>query len=75
MICKFSVIKLINNINYIIRQKKLRKCAVAKTAGFSKQQFSDMLNGRKIIRAEYIPQIAYALDVTVAELFIDDSSK
>ena len=57
-------------INTLIAQKGLMQKAVALKAGFSEQQFSDMLNGRKVIRAEYIPLIAKALEVTPNDLFI-----
>lgn len=42
---------------------------VAERAGFTEQQFSDMLNGRKTIKAEYLPAIAKALEVTPNDLF------
>lgn len=45
--------------------------AVAERAGFTEQQFSDMLNGRKVIRAEYLPAIANAMGVHVSDLFMD----
>ncbi len=50
-------------IKVILEEKALRQGAVAMRAGFSPQQFSDMLNGRKVIKAEYIPSIANALGV------------
>lgn len=60
---------LICNIRRVIKEKGLKQCAVAKKAGFSPQIFSAMLNERKIITAEHIPNIAYALDVSVNELY------
>ena len=45
--------------------------AVAERAGFSKQQFSDMLNGRKIIKPCDILAISSALEMDVGELFTD----
>ena len=50
----------------------LKQCVVARRAGFSEQQFTDMLHGRKTIKAEYMPKIAKAIDVNVAELFPDE---
>ena len=47
----------------------MRKKVVAERAGFTDQQFSDMLNGRKVIRAEYVLPIAKALMVDITELF------
>lgn len=60
---------IINNIKRVIRLKGLKQCAVAKKAGFSPNAFSSMLNERKIIMAEYIPDIALALGVGVNELY------
>lgn len=57
------------NISRIIRQKGLVQRAVVERAGFTANQFCDMLNGRKTLKADYIPQIASALDVPIAELF------
>jgi len=54
-----------------IASKGLYQKAVAERAGFTEQQFSDMLNGRKIIRAEYLPAIAKAIGVSMDELFAD----
>lgn len=57
------------NIVKIISSKGLKQSAVAKKAGYSKQQFSDMLNGRRIIRPLDTKAIAIALEVDVNELF------
>jgi len=53
--------------------KGLYQKAVAERAGFTEQQFSDMLNGRKVIRAEYLPAIAKVLGVNISDLFADTS--
>lgn len=50
-------------------EKGMIQKVVAERAGFSNQQFSDMLNGRKVIRADYLPDIAKALGVSVNEIF------
>ena len=60
---------LIFNIRRIIKDKGLKQCAVAEKAGFSPRLFSSMLNERKFILAEYIPNIATALGVDVNELY------
>lgn len=64
----FSIAKAIAKIT---RSKGLYQKYVAEKAGFTEQQFSDMLNGRKVIRAEYIPTIANALGVSINDLFVD----
>jgi len=55
--------------------KGLYQKAVAERSGFTDQQFSDMLNGRKIIRAEYLPQIAKALGINIGDLFANGSDE
>ena len=57
------------NIQRIIDEKELKKKGVAKRAGLSAQMMSDMIAGRKVIRADMVPAIASALDVPIMELF------
>ena len=57
------------NIRATIKMSGMVQGVVATRSGFTEQQFSDMLNGRKTIRAEYIPQIADALGCTPNDLF------
>ncbi len=59
------------NISCIIQNKGLVQRAVAERAGFSAQQFSDMLNGRKIIKPCDILAISNAIGVSVGDLFVD----
>lgn len=56
-------------IERIIKDKGFIMSAIAQKSGFSAQQFSDMLNGRKIIRADYVTPIAKAMGVSVQEIF------
>lgn len=58
------------NIRKIIKEKGLKKVTVAKQAGLTKQQFSDMITNRRIIKVSEVNQIANALGVTIEELFI-----
>jgi len=60
------------NIVKIIEEKGLVKKGVAKRAGMTQQALSDILAGRKVIRADMVPTIARALNVGIAELFEDD---
>lgn len=64
-----------HEIKMTIREKGMLQKAVAKRAGFSEQQFSDMLNGRKLILACHVPAIASALGVTPNDLFRGSSQK
>ena len=51
-----------------IAEKGLVQKSVANRAGFSEQQFSDMLNDRKIIRACDLFRISEALGVDLVDL-------
>ncbi len=54
-----------------IVERGLRQKIVASQAGFTEQQFSDMLNGRKIIKANDLFRIADALGVEAADILAD----
>ena len=57
------------NASRIIKEKCLKQCALAERAGYSKQQFNDMLRGRKVIKDNDIYRIASALEVDANALF------
>ena len=57
------------NIDRIIRERGLKQGSVADKANFSKQQFSDMLNGRKIIKICDVVAISAALGVNISDLY------
>ena len=62
--------EVISNIKNIIETKGIKQGVVAERAGFTPQDFSNMLNERrKLIRIEHIPRIAGALDVDINDLF------
>lgn len=56
------------NIKRMIQRKGLIQKAVAERAGFTEQQFSDMLNDRRIIRACDLFRISMALGIEIADL-------
>ena len=60
---------LAKNIATIIRERGVKQYIVAKKAGFEAQEFSDMLNGRNVIKACDIPTIASALGLTPNDLY------
>lgn len=60
---------IIFNINSLINRKGLKKCFVAEQVGMSLQQFSDTLNGRRMLKPDEIPAIAQVLGVTPNDLF------
>lgn len=57
------------NIKRLAQISGYKQSAIAKKSGLTPKEFSDMLNGRKIIRPEYIMPIAGALGVTPNDLF------
>ena len=57
-----------DNLSNIIKEKCLKQCTVAQKAGYSKQQLTDMLKGRKRIKETDILSLASALDVDVSVL-------
>lgn len=57
------------NVEEIITRKCLKQSAVAEKAGYSKQQFNDMLRGRRVIRDIDVLKIMLALEVDANELF------
>lgn len=60
---------IINNIRRLISERGMKQGFVAEQAGFTVQEFSHMMNGRKVLSAVYIPRIAAALGVSYNELF------
>ena len=63
------------NIIRIIDEKGLVKKGVAARAGMTKQALSDVIAGRKVIRADMVPTLARALGVGVMELFREENEK
>lgn len=67
-----------NRVREIIKEKGLKQTAIAEKAGFSTQEFSDMLNGRRLMRAVDIASIISALRgvrVDANYLFMVDSAE
>ncbi len=60
---------LIQNIRIVLKESGIKHKVVAERAGLTPQMFSDMLNGRKIITAEHVLEIAKALNVDVNVLY------
>lgn len=61
---------VITNIKKIIDRKGMKQGFVAEKAGFTPQEFSNVLNERrKLLRVEHLSRVANALDVTVNDLF------
>ena len=60
---------VVSNIENISKEKGLKQGFIAEKAEIPEKTFSDMLNGRCIIKACHIPKLAKALGVTPNELF------
>ena len=60
---------LANNIARVIESRGIKQYVIAQKAGLSKQEFNDMLKGRRVIKACDIPLIAAALDLTPNDLY------
>ncbi len=56
-------------IKTLIAEKGLLQRAVAQRAGYTPQQFSDMLNNRKVIKAIDLIPISGALGVGVQDIY------
>ena len=57
------------NIYQIMEEKRQKQSAVAVAAGYPVKKFNDMLRGRKVIRADDIPNICKGLGVSPNEFF------
>lgn len=62
-----------DNTRRIITERGLKNRAVAERAGFSENQFSAILNKRRVVRDIDVIAIARALGVTPNELFAGTS--
>lgn len=61
---------IISNIKQLINDKGMKQGVVAERAGFTPQEFSNILNDRrKLLRVEHLWDIAQAMGVTVNELY------
>lgn len=61
---------VITNVKHIIENKGMKQGVVAERAGFTPQEFSNVLNERrKLLRVEHLLPVANALGVTVNDLY------
>lgn len=60
---------LSNGIKVIIAKKGLKNIYVAERAGFTPQELSDMLNGRRLIKACDVTKLALAMEVKEGEIY------
>lgn len=57
-----------SGLKNIIKQKKYRNLQVAKKTGYTPQQLSDMLNGRRLIKPCDILRLSAAVDASFDEI-------
>lgn len=56
-------------IKVIIAQKGLKNLYVAEKSGYTPKELSDMLNGRRLIKACDIPKLAHVLGVETSDIY------
>ncbi len=56
-------------VQIIITRKGLKNLYVAEKAGLTQQELSDMLNGRRLIKACDVPRLAFAMEVEEADIY------
>ena len=61
---------IIQNIRKIIKERGLKQNFVANRAGFTPQEFNNILCSRQLLKTESIVNLCNALDVTPNELFL-----
>ena len=67
MFLKKSIIA--GNIRAIVDERGYKHAVIAKRAGYTRQQFSDMLTGRKLILADDCFRICDAIGCSYNDLF------
>lgn len=60
---------LSKGIQIIIAEKGFKNLYVAQKAGFTSQELSDMINGRRLIKACDVPRLATALGVEAGDIY------
>lgn len=59
----------VSGLKTIIARAGLKNLHVAKKAGFTPQELSDMFNGRRLIKACDIPKFAHVLGVKTDDIY------
>lgn len=57
-------------LEIIIKEKGMKYVYVAEKAGYTKQELSDMLNGRRLIKACDIPKLAAVIGVAIDDIYV-----
>lgn len=67
--------EIVLNIRHLVKESGMKQKAIAEKIKVTENEFSAMLNNRKVIKAEYIPLIALALHVTPNDLLLFDNNQ
>lgn len=67
--------EFVSNIRRLVKDSGMKQKAIAKKVKVTEKEFSDMLNKRRTIKAEYIPLIALALNVTPNDLLLFNDNR
>lgn len=60
------------NLEAILCRKGIKKVFLARQAGMTPQELSDIINGRRLVKACEIPVLARSLGVGVGDLFAQE---
>ena len=61
--------KMYERIRNIARETGLKQYVLAERCGFSARDFSMIINGKKPLYADYLPQICKGLNITPDDLY------
>lgn len=53
----------------VIKEKGVKQIYVAEKAGYTAQELNDMLNGRRLIKANDVLRLSLALEVTADDIY------
>lgn len=63
------MLEVAQNVRNILNEQGLKHYVIAEKIGYNKQQFCDLLNGRRTFTANDIAKICSVLNVTPNDLF------
>lgn len=61
--------KVCERLKLYIKDRGLKQCAVAKKSGFTENQFSQILNGKRSVSADELEIICNAMNATPNDIY------
>lgn len=61
--------RVCERLKIYIKSKGLKQCAVAEKAGFTENQFSQILNGKRSVSADELEIICNAMEATPNDIY------